>query len=112
VVPPLWQRQHHIAAPAAQQSNLTCHRRGDTALGPQRTTAGASGAVTGLPPVHLAVQDLRAQFDRFTGAHAAQPADFPKLIRAAGQKELVGKGALLGKPLMRTIAWRRRRCTC
>jgi xanthine dehydrogenase YagR molybdenum-binding subunit len=72
-------------------------RIGDTALGPQHTTAGASGAVTSLPPVQLAVQDIRVQLGKLAGnGGVLRPADFPRLIRAAGKKELVGEGAFLG----------------
>jgi xanthine dehydrogenase YagR molybdenum-binding subunit len=72
---------------------------GDTGIGPQHVTAGASGVATSLPPVRLAVRDLKAQIDRIAvsqGAGEAQPADFANIMQRANLRELVGHGQELG----------------
>jgi xanthine dehydrogenase YagR molybdenum-binding subunit len=72
---------------------------GDTAIAPQHVTAGASGAVTSLPPVRLAVRDLRNQIDRLAamqGNSRGKPSGYAGLMQRAGLKELFGRGEELG----------------
>ena len=74
-------------------------RVGDTALAPQHVTAGASGAVTSLPPVQAAVRDLRKQIDELAIKHGnarVEPAGYAQLMQRAGLKEMVGRGQELG----------------
>src|SRR3984885_14341047 len=72
---------------------------GDTAIAPQHVTAGASGAATSLPPVRLAVCDLRTQIDRLAtmqGNSRVEPSGYVELMQRAGLKELVGRAQELG----------------
>ena len=51
--------------------------------------AGASGAVTSLPPVRLAVRDLRTQIDRLAKMHGnsrVEPSGYAGLMQRAGLK--------------------------
>ena len=92
-----------IAIVAAEElgieANAVTVRVGDTAIAPQHVTAGASGAVTSLPPVRLAVRDLRTQIDRLAttqGNSRVEPSGYAGLMQRAGLKELVGRGQELG----------------
>ena len=92
-----------IAIVAAEElgigaDDVTIHV-GDTAIAPQHVTAGASGAATTLPPVRLAVRDLRTQIDRLAatlGRSQVVPSGYAELLRRGGLKELVGRGQELG----------------
>jgi xanthine dehydrogenase YagR molybdenum-binding subunit len=92
-----------IAIVAAEELGIEADavtvRVGDTAIAPQHVTAGASGAVTSLPPVRLAVRDLRAQIDRLATMHGnsrVEPSGYARLMQRAGLNELVGRGQELG----------------
>ena len=92
-----------IAIVAAEELGIEADavtvRVGDTAIAPQHVTAGASGAVTSLPPVRLAVRDLRTQIDRLAtmqGNSRVAPPGYAGLMQRAGLKELVGRGQELG----------------
>jgi xanthine dehydrogenase YagR molybdenum-binding subunit len=92
-----------IAIVAAEELGIEADavtvRVGDTAIAPQHVTAGASGAVTSLPPVRLAVRDLRTQIDRLAtmqGNSRVEPSGYVGLMQRAGLKELVGSGQELG----------------
>lgn len=92
-----------IAIVAAEELGIDADavtvRVGDTAIAPQHVTAGASGAATSLPPVRLAVRDLRTQIDRLATAHGhsrVEPSGYAGLLQRAGLKELVGRGQELG----------------
>src|SRR4029077_20051012 len=55
----------------------------------QHVMAGASGAVTSLPPVRLAVRDLRTQIDRLAKMHGnsrVEPSCYAGLMQRAGLK--------------------------
>jgi xanthine dehydrogenase YagR molybdenum-binding subunit len=92
-----------IAIVAAEELGIEADavtvRVGDTAIAPQHVTAGASGAATSLPPVRLAVRDLRTQIDRLAttqGKSRLEPSGYAGLMQRAGLKELVGHGQELG----------------
>jgi xanthine dehydrogenase YagR molybdenum-binding subunit len=92
-----------IAIVAAEELGIEADavtvRVGDTAVAPQHVTAGASGVVTSLPPVRLAVRDLRTQIDQLAtmqGNARVEPSAYAGLMLRAGLKELVGHGQELG----------------
>jgi xanthine dehydrogenase YagR molybdenum-binding subunit len=92
-----------IAIVAAEELGIEADavtvRVGDTAIAPQHVTAGASGAATSLPPVRLAVRDLRTQIDRLAtmqGNARVELSGYSGLMQRAGLQELVGSGQELG----------------